>query len=82
MSHYKFRISGDNTTIDIVNTIINKDIGDHYVGTISNYKTATELGQQIVYGELETRMGLEDVRRNFKKAFDAHKYSSSVDNLI
>jgi hypothetical protein len=70
MSHFKFRISGDHTTIDIVRKIIVNEINDHYTWTNSKYKTATELGQQVVYGELETNKGLEDVRRNFKRALN------------
>lgn len=80
MHNYKFRISGSDTTVDIVKDRIRRLIGDSIVGLFDNYTGPDdELGQKVVYGNLsQTNSTIDKVRRNFVNAFSP-EYIASVD---
>ncbi|MBK7809798.1 MAG: hypothetical protein IPO62_13675 [Saprospiraceae bacterium] len=83
MNNYRFRIVGNDTTIDIVKEHINKYIGDSIVGNFTEYSGPDEEdNSMVVYGELQnTNSPLAKVKSNFINAFNKYGYIATVEQI-
>jgi hypothetical protein len=83
MGSYKFRISGKDTTQELVKEYIDKYIGDSLIGVYEDFSgPIKEADGMIVYGSLiNSNSSLDTVRKNFANAFDKYGYISSVNEI-